>query len=136
MRLSCSGAMGEEMWTEGRNRSSRGAVGVTRRSIEGNFFVWGIALRKSGRIYDRRCGFRRHCFDDRIYTVIAGLHAGLQGPNFESRRGTPFCDPESPFPQSSQQMLFLPFCTGYLATNIHELYTIVAGVARRLFSDP
>ena len=46
MRLSCSGAMGEEMWTEGRNRSSGGAVGVTRRSIEGNFFVWGIALRK------------------------------------------------------------------------------------------
>ena len=44
-----------------------------------------------------------HCFDDRIYTVIAGLHAGLQGPNFESRRpekrcqGTTFCDPESPF---------------------------------------
>ena len=28
----------QKMWTEGRNRSSRGAVGVRRRSIEGNFF--------------------------------------------------------------------------------------------------
>ena len=37
-----------------------------------------------------------------------------------------------PFPQSSQQMLFLPFCTGYLATNIHELY--IAGIARRMFA--
>ena len=72
-------------------------------------------------------------FDDRIFTVIA-LHAGLQGPNFESRRGTTFGNPESPFPRP-QQMLFLPFCTGYLATNIHELYTIIAGVARRLFSE-
>ena len=44
----------------------------------------------------------RHCFDDRIYTrVIAGLHAGLQGPNFESRR------PEKWYNGS--------VCTGYFA---------------------
>ena len=60
-----------------------------------------------------------------MHTVIAGLHAGLQGPNFESPRpekrckGTTFCDP---FPalsvsaQPLQQTLFLPDCTGYFAT--------------------
>ena len=105
---------------------------MTRRSIEGNFFVWGIALRKVAVFMTVDAGFADTVLTIE-YTVIAGLHAGLQGPNFESRRGTTFCDPESPFLQSTQQMLFVPFCTGYLATNIHKLY--IAGVARRLFSE-
>ena len=86
-------------------------------------------IAESGRIYGRQCKFRRHCFDRmNIRHYTAGLHAGLQGPNFES-----LCNAESPFPKS-QQMLFLSVYTDYLATNIHDLYTIMAGVARRLFS--
>ena len=98
----------------------------------GELLCLGDRIAESGLFMTVGAGFA-DTVDDRIYTVIAGLHAGLQGPNFESRRGTTFCDLESPFPQS-QQTLFLPFYTDYLATNIHDLHTIIAGIGCRLLS--
>ena len=104
-------------------------------TIDGGELCLKYRIAESGRVYNRQCKFRRRCFDDRmnIRFHTAGLHAGLQGPNFEFATRDHFLRPRIPFPQS-QQILFLPFSTGYLATNTHDLYTIIAGVARRLFS--
>ena len=106
-------------------------------------------IAESGRIYcDHQCKcyfypfavfthprskFRRHCFDDSIYTVIAGTQ-------FRVAMSDHILRPESPFPALqyfaiiAANAIFTPLHWLFCNNRIYRIYTrsIIAGVARTL----